>query len=554
MLDLTRIDLWIVAIYLLAMLAVAFKVSSKSRDVEGYTVGNRSINGWVLGMSVLGTYLSSITFLGLPAATFPSDWSAYVFGMAAPIAAFIAVIWIVPLYRKKTNRLSAYELLEDRFGYWARLYADAAYTVLQMIRIGMVLLLVAFAVEPMIGEPPVALEAAELAKLADEAEPTEAVDTETTDTSSSQPELPVARLVGILIAIGVLVIIYDTVGGIQAVIWTDVLQVIVLTVGAAWCLGVLISDFPSVGAFFEEIPAERLSLGSWSQWDAERGAINLGMNSALIMIIYGLTENLRNYSIDQNYVQRMLTAESDRAAKISLWFGSLTYLPISAVFCLIGTGLSLYYADGLGRLPDGLRADQVFPYFIQTALPKVVSGMVIAGILAAAMSTVDSSLNSCSTVIFTDVLRRLNLEPKNIPEIYLLRGCTILLGIIGTGVGAGLLMIYGTESRTLMGLWWQYAGTAGGGLFGLFLLAWLMPKIPGWSAAISLLSTFPVLIWGTFCRDLGDPSLKQFECTLHPNLVGVSATLAMLLIGGLFAFLVRMGTIAGNPRVESESN
>lgn len=535
MLDLTRIDLWIVVLYLLAMLVIGFWVSFKSRDVEGYTVGNRSMSGWVVGLSVLGTFLSSITFLGLPAATYAGNWNSYVFGMALPIAALIAVVWFVPLYRNRGNRLSAYELLEERFGYWARLYADVAYTVLQMIRIGMVLLLVAFAIEPMLAAPAPAPNAAQNAEI--QSSP------ETTST------LPVGRLVAILIGVGLLVILYDTVGGIQAVIWTDVLQVFVLTIGAVWCLAVMLGDFEGIGHFWEEIPAEKLSLGSWTNWSSETGQWDWGLKSALVLLIYGMTENMRNYGIDQNYVQRMLTAKSDRAARISIWLGALSYLPLSAIFCLIGTGLSLYYSDGLGRLPEGLKPDQVFPYFIQTALPKAVSGMVIAGILAAAMSTVDSCLNSCSTVIFSDVLRRWNLEPKNVPEIYLLRGCTILLGVIGTGFGAGLLIIYGTESRALMDLWWQYAGTAGGGLFGLFLLAWLMPRIPSWSAGLALLCTAPVLVWGTFMRGLADESpWKAYECPLHPNLVGVSATLAMLFIGGAFALLVSAGWLAPNSR------
>lgn len=554
MLDLSRIDLWIVVIYMVAMLVVGFWVSSSSRDVEGYTVGNRKMNGWVVGMSVLGTFLSSITFLGLPASTYEGNWNAYVFGMALPIAALIAVVWFVPLYRGKANRLSAYELLEERFGYWARLYADIAYTLLQMIRIGMVLLLVAFAVEPMLTEPvpPPAKDAPPVAK-AEAQQEADTMAAEALTGINDQGNLPIGRLVAILVGTGLLVIVYDTIGGIQAVIWTDVLQVIVLTLGAGWCLWVMIGQFESVEHFFAAIPAAKLSLGGWTNWNPTTGHWDWGLKTALVVLIYGITENTRNYGIDQNYVQRMFTAKSTTAANISIWFGALTYLPLSAVFCLIGTGLSLYYAEGLGLLPSGLKPDQVFPYFIQTALPKPVSGIVIAGILAAAMSTVDSCLNSCSTVIFTDVLRRLKLEPKNIPEIYLLRGCTILLGVIGTGVGAGLLIIYGSESRALMDMWWQYAGTAGGGLFGLFLLAWLMPQIPGWSAFYALLSTAPVLLWGTFMRRLAEDSpWKSYECPLHPNLVGVSATLVMVMVGGVFALLVRAGWFKPNPRFKAQ--
>jgi len=420
----------------------------------------------------------------------------------------------------------------------------------------MVLLLVAFAVEPMLAEPvPLPVQNAQPVANAEALVPADASAAQQLTAVNDQGSLPIGRLVAILVGTGLLVIIYDTIGGIQAVIWTDVWQVIVLTVGAVWCLWVMIGQFESVEHFFAAIPAKKLSLGGWTNWDPKTGNWNWGLKTALVVMIYGITENTRNYGIDQNYVQRMFKAKSTTAANISIWFGALTYIPLSAVFCLIGTGLSLYYAEGLGKLPVGLKPDQVFPYFIQTALPRPVSGMVIAGILAAAMSTVDSCLNSCSTVIFTDVLRRLKLEPKNVPEIYLLRGCTILLGVIGTGFGAGLLILYGIESRALMDMWWQYAGTAGGGLFGLFLLAWLMPQIPSWSAFYALLCTAPVLLWGTFMRNLAvDSPWKAYECPLHPNLVGVSATCVMLIVGGVFALLVWAGRFKPNPRYKKPAD
>ena len=148
-----RADLWVVLAYLATMLVIAFRVSSGSRDVEGYTVGNRQLSGTVVGLSVLGTFLSSITFLGLPAKTYQADWNAFVFGLALPLAALVATRYFVPLYRSQI-KLSAYEFLEQRFGTWARWYADVSYLVLQLIRVGTVLLLVGFAVEPMLALAP----------------------------------------------------------------------------------------------------------------------------------------------------------------------------------------------------------------------------------------------------------------------------------------------------------------------------------------------------------------------------------------------------------------
>ncbi len=455
-----RLDLWIVVIYLLAMLAVALCVSSGARDVEGYIVGNRKMGGWVLGLSVLGTFLSSITFLGLPAKTFQGDWNAFVFGLALPPAALIATLFFVPLYRTR-SRLSAYELLEQRFGAWARVYSDVCYLLLQLIRIGTVLLLVAFAVEPM-------LHATDWR--AGDVSPLNAASASATNAGSSD----IGRMVGILIVLGALVIVYDTLGGIRAVIWTDVLQVFVLMVGAIWCLAAVVLAWDGgIGSFFQAIPAEKVSLGPLTNYDPAAQAWIWTLPSVAVVLLYGITENLRNYGSDQNYVQRMLAARSDGEAQKSIWIGALTYVPVSVIFCLIGTALWMEaHAPEASILPAGIEPDQAFPYFIRHRLPPAISGLVIAAILAAAMSTVDSSLNSCSTILFVDILRPLRLVPKRLPEIVTLRLCTVMFGIFGTAMAAGLLVIKGQSgSKVLMDLWWQYAGTAGGGMFGLFLLS-----------------------------------------------------------------------------------
>lgn len=497
-----RSDLLVVFGYMAAMLWLAWRVSDQSRNVEGYTVGNRSMAGWTVGLSVLGTFASSITFLGLPAKAYDGNWNAFVFSIALPFAALVAVTWFIPLYRRETQ-ISAYALLESRFGYWARAYADASFVVLQLIRVATVLLLVALAVRPMLGW----------------------------------------EIVPTLIGVGTLVVIYDTLGGIRAVIWTDVVQVIVLVVGAAWCLVELLFDWSAgPGNLLVTIPREKLSLGEWS--------FDLTTSTVFVVFLYGVTENLRNYGTDQSYVQRMLCARSDREAGKSIWIGALAYLPMSAMFCLIGSALFMQYP------PDGthaLRPDEVFPHFITNSLPRPVAGLVIAAILAAAMSTVDSSLNSGATVIFVDVFRRFRQrEVPRWPEIVTLRLTTVTLGVLGTGLAVSMYLIFREESRTVMDIWWQYAGTAGGGMFGLFLLAWLLPRVPAWGAALGVVLTIPVLAWGTFARNIPDDTdWTWLECPLHPNMVGISATAVMLAVGAAFAAAASAGLIQPNPRANS---
>ncbi len=508
----TRADLWVIFAYLAGMLLVAWRVSDKSRDAEGYTVGNRAMPGWAVGISVLATFTSSISFLGLPATTYAENWNRFVFSLTLPAAALIAVIWLVPLYREGV-RFSAYEFLESRFGYWARAYAVVSYVALQIVRVANVLLLVALAVAPMLGW----------------------------------------SIVGTIILLGVIVIVYDTLGGIQAVIWTDVMQVVILLVGALWCLAVLVGGAEGgVQGFFESIPADRVS---WGVWDKEAETSlpwwnvgTLAHSTVLVVLIYGVTENLRNYGTDQNYVQRVLAARSTHEASRSIWIGAWAYLPISAMFCLIGTALWLHYPTP--PVVDGaaITAEKVFPHFIQTELPAPIAGLVIGAIMAAAMSSVDSSLNSSSTVLFIDVVRRWRLAPR-VSDIVVLRGTTILLGILGTWLAVRFYQVFLAESARIMDIWWKYAGVAGGGMFGLFLLAWLAPRTPRWAAALGVIASVPVLFWGLGIR-IKFVALLGWDLTpqkvLYGSLVGVAGTIAVIAVGLTGLLLVRLGIATPN--------
>lgn len=493
-----RIDVWVIAVYMGAMLLVALYVSSGSRDVEGYTVGGRRMAGWAIGLSVLGTFTSSISFLALPANAYKGNWNAFVFSLALPVAALIAVRWFVPLYRYGVG-FSAYELLEYRIGYWARAYADVSYIILQLIRVAMVLLLVALAVSRLIDFP----------------------------------------VVSTIIVLGVLVIIYDTLGGIRAVIWTDVGQVVILVAGALWCL-ISLSYTASVEGHWQHVSAEKFSLGSWNLFD-------LAAPTVFVTLLYGISENLRNYGTDQNYVQRILAARSDRDAKGSIWLGAIAYLPVSLMFCLIGTALYANFPPD--ALSEGMKPEEVFPNFIRHGLPPGISGLVIAAIMAAAMSTVDSSLNSMSTVVLIDMVRPLRRGGPRIPEIVTLRLSTVTLGIVGTGLAIVIYRVFQQKSETILDMWWQYAGTAGGGMMGLFLLAWLAPRTPSWISAVGVILSIPVLAWGTFVRELpADAALKGLECPLHPRLVGISGTLVILACGALGVLAVQSGLLRPNPR------
>jgi SSS family solute:Na+ symporter len=488
--SLVSLDLIIIAVYLLGTTLFGAWFVRRSQTLEGYVLGNRQFPGWAIGLSILGTYLSSISFLANPGKSYASDWRPFVFSLTLPIAVWIAARWFVPLYRQHIQS-TAYEHLERRFGYWARGYAGLSLILLQIGRVAIVLYLVALAMGQLLGWD----------------------------------------IHAVILALGLLTLVYTSVGGFSAVIWTDVVQTVVLLIGAVLCAGLLLAEIPGGwGQVIEIATAERkLGLGGF---DA-----NLLQQGFWVIFLFGLAENLRNFSIDQNYVQRILAARSERSAKRALWIGGLLYIPVSALFFAIGTLLFVYYQT----LPDaGLpdKPDQVFPYFIVTQVPNGIIGVLVAAILAAGMSTLDSSLNSSATVWAMDIYRR-KIRPQASDQqlLRVTRWGTLSIGILGTS--ASLAM---TQIRTALDVWWEISAIFGGGMLGLFLLGWLVPRATGKTALLATGLGILLIAWGTLSQSPGAAHWPIFP--LHTMLVGLTGTLCILVCGWLLSFLSPLSAVA----------
>jgi solute:Na+ symporter, SSS family len=480
--NLPSLDLIIIAVYLLGTAVFGAWFIKRSNTLEAYTLGSRRIPGWAIGISILGTYLSSISFLANPGKSYASDWSPFVFSLSLPLACLIAGHFFIPFYRKRIET-TAYQHLEQRFGYWARAYAGASLILLQIGRIAVVLYLVALAVTQLLGWD----------------------------------------LVTVILALGLLTIAYTAAGGFEAVIWTDVVQSVVLLGGAILCLLLLILDMPGgmEQALNTATTQGKLSLGTWD-W-------NLAVQGFWVVLLFGIVENLKNFGVDQNYVQRFLAAKSDKEAVRSMWIGGLTYIPVSALFFLIGTMLFVYYqAMPTPELPS--KPDQIFPFFIVTQLPSGVVGIVIAAVLAAGMSTLDSSLNTSATVWAIDFYRRLKQTPADDHKLLAVtRWTTIVIGIIGTG--AALLMI---QVKTALDVWWQISAVFGGGMLGLFLLGLIVPAATARTAQIATALGILVVAWNNLLPKLGAiPDWATLP--LHPLLAGLAGTLTILCSGWILS-------------------
>ncbi len=452
-------------------------------------------------MSIIGTFVSSISFLANPGKSFGGDWNPFVFALSLPVAAWIATRFFVPYYRA-SGEISAYSHLERRFGPWARTYAAVIYLMLQVARMGSIMYLMALPLHHLLGWP----------------------------------------LSAVIIVMGVLVTVYTLLGGIEAVIWTDVVQTFVLMGGALIAAVVLLFGMP-------EGPGQIFSM-AWEKGKFSLGSFGPGLfrKTFWVVLVFGLFENLKNFGIDQSYIQRYAAAKSEREAKKAVWLGALAYIPISAVLLFLGTALFAYYGARPGLLPEALRAadkaDHVFPFFIVTGLPVGVTGLLIAGIFAAGMSTVDSSLNCAATLTLSDFYKRyFRKDADERQSMRVLRTSTVVWGALAVGIALAMIGV-----KSALDVWWDVSSAFGGGILGLFLLGFLSRRaknaaaIAGVSAGVLLIlwmSLTPMFVkkWGIFA---------SFESPFPALLSIVFGTAAILLVGFLVALAA--GKVKGRRR------
>jgi len=293
--------------------------------------------------------------------------------------------------------------------------------------------------------------------------------------------------------------------------------------GGLLCLFLLISNMEGGFSQLSTVAshAHKFDLGSMN--------FDLAVQGFWVIFIFGIVENLKNFSVDQNYVQRFLSAPSESEAKKALWLGGLLYIPISALFFMIGTALFVYY---LNMQPDDLptKADQIFPYFIVHELPVGLVGIVIAGVLAAGMSTLDSSLNSSATVVTIDFYKRVfNTNADDAAQLRMIRMATAVIGVLATL--ASLVMIH---AKTALDVWWQISAVFGGGMLGLFLSALLLPKLTSKQAMFATWVGVFFVAWASMAKlgvemDLGFP--------LHTMMIGVVGTLLIMLTAFVSQYL-----------------
>ena len=468
------IDIIVFLLFTGGVVAFGCSFFKKKGTSEEFTSAGRSLPGWVVGMSIFATYVSSISYLGYPGKAFSGDWNAFVFSLSIPIASYFAARYFVPFYRSQDS-ISAYSFLENRFGPWARIYASSCYLLTQIARTGSILYLLALPMNVLLGW----------------------------------------HIQTIIVVTSVAIVLYSMLGGMKAVIWTEAIQGIILIGGALVCMFILLFDMPGgpVQTFSIAMEDGKVSLGSFGS--------SLSESTFWVCLIYGIFTNLQNYGIDQSYVQRYHTAKNEKEAKFSALFGGYLFIPVSAVFFMIGTGLYAFYKVHPGILPDGVGADYVFPFFIVNELPVGLTGLLIASIFAAGMSTIATSVTSSSTIILTDYYQRFRKHAGNRERMLVLK-----LSSVGVGV-AGILVAFAFMSvQSALDAWWALASIFSGGMLGLFLLGYISKKARNFDAVLGVVCGVILVCWIV---------ISPF---VHANLAIVFGTLLIFLVGFLSANLL----------------
>lgn len=411
-------DYIIIAVFLFFSIYFGFRYSKKQNSTKSYFAANGKIPSWAIGFSILSTLISSITFLAYPGEGYSSNWILLVQGLMVPIVLLSMVWFIVPLYRKVIG-LSTYEYFEKRFGSFARYYSSLGFVFAHFSKMGTVFFLLALALSSMTG----------------------------------------VNTIAIISTIGVVIIILALLGGIEAVIWLDVIQGFMLFACGIACLVIILYSVHGGPATVWNVARANGHTG-FGPYD-----INFKKLTFVVMAINGIFYGIQKYGTDQTIVQRYLTAKSDKSAVKASLMGVFLLVPVWALFMFIGTGLFVYYQQN--PLPAGIKPDAVFPHFIVSNIPTGVVGLIIASLISAAVCSLGADLNCLAAVGVEDYYKR--IYPNRSDTQYLKAGkwIVVLAGIASLLIAA-LYLAAGDEG--VLGIVFTLYAIFSGGIAGIFLL------------------------------------------------------------------------------------
>ncbi len=492
------IDYLIIIISLILSLGIGIYFARKGqKSTSKFFAAEGKIPAWAIGISIMATLVSSITFLAYPGEGFTSNWILLVQGLMVPIVLFFLIWIIVPIYRRVIG-LSAYEYFEKRFGYFARFYSSLGFLLMHFSKMGTVFYLLSLALSEMTG----------------------------------------VSTLSIIWIIGIIVIVITLIGGIEAVIWLDVVQGFILMAGGVVALLILFFSINGGPSQIWEIASANGHTGFGPfNWDF----VHL---TFWVMVINGIFYAIQKYGTDQTIVQRYLTAKSDKAAIKASLIGVLLSVPVWALFMFLGTALFSFYHSGTATLPAGINGDKVFPYFIINQLPVGVIGLILSALIAAAVSSLISDINCLSAVVVGDYY--VKLKSKATDEMKLRAGKIIVVvaGIAALGV-ASIYVFIGGEG--ILGFIFTLYAIFSGGIAGIFLLGLFVRRVNSKALNIGIgvcvaFTAFAVLTStkignGDDARLILD--LGSLNFTHHKLMLGVYSHFVLMAVAYVASFITK---------------
>lgn len=473
---LTWLDWAIILAYLVGTAAIGlyFYLKEKKQSNADFFLGGRNIPWWAAGVSLYATGTSAISYIAIPAKAYATDWLYFAGNLIGLISTVFVAIWIVPLIRR-LNLMSVYQYLELRFHPHIRVLSSAIAILLQLGgRMSIVLFL---------------------------------------------PSLAMAAVTGVdvitsILIMGVVTILYTVMGGMKAVIWTDFIQVFVMFGGAIFAIGYVIAHIDGgFGSFVQTAVAD----GKLRTFDLSFDLTKATIWGFLLVAILGML----TYPQDQVMMQRVLSTKSDKEAGWSVWTLAAIVVPGSLTFFAIGTALYVFYKNHPERLNPLLGTDSTFPQFIAGELPAGVTGLVIAGIFAASMSTLSSCINSVATLVSVDFYERYAKNPSQKTSVRLAEWMTFIAGAIGVGTAIILAKV---DIQSALDKSFELAYLLGGGFAGCYGLGMFTRRANWQGAAIGVAASL-IMTFGAWSVKL-----------VHPYFYGIIAVAGCMVVGYIASY------------------
>ena len=436
----------VLALYLLGMLGMGLYFMRKENGADDFFKGGGRIPWWAAGISIYATMLSAITYMTIPAKAYTTDWTYYPMLWMILLISFPVIKYYLPYFRK-LNVTSAYEILEQRFNLFTRMLASTLFCVFMIVRMAIVLYL---------------------------------------------PSLALTAVTGIdiylcIVLMGLVTIVYCTMGGVEAVIWGDVVQGLILVFGAIFAVVYLAmgTEGGISGCINIALENDKLRLFDWSN--------SWSQAAWWVIIIGGLANNLISYTSDQTVIQRYLTTPDEKSAGRGILVNGVMSVFVSVAFYMIGTGLYTFYKTHPAELDVTMgQSDAIFPFFMMSQMPAGVAGALIAAIFAATMSTISSNINSVATAFSIDFWKRFRPTTTDSQLVVIARWASVVSGLVGLALA---LFMATWNIQSFLDFFNEALGLLTSGLGGLFFIAVFMKRVKGNAALAGFVAGEAVVFW-----------------------------------------------------------